>query len=304
MTATSEKTATPDQTVIYEKITIIGVGLIGASTALAARRGKLAGHITACDADPDAVETSRKLGFADEVVADPQQAVIDADLVIMAVPVGAMGALAASIVPAMKPGAVLTDSGSTKRSVLRDVDPVISDDIHWLPSHPLAGTEHSGPAAGHAHLFDGRYWILVPRDVPDDVVVRFESFLTGLGSVTERMDADYHDKVLALTSHLPHLIAYTIVSTAVDLETQLKNDVIRFSASGFRDFTRIAASDPVMWRDVFVNNDEAVLEMLQRFSEDLSYLQRAIRWGEKDKLETLFTRTREIRRSIIDAGQD
>ena len=304
MTATSETTATPEQTVIYEKITIIGVGLIGASTALAARRGKLAGHITACDADPDAVETSRKLGFADEVVADPQQAVIDADLVIMAVPVGAMGALAASIVPAMKPGAVLTDSGSTKRSVLRDVDPVISDDIHWLPSHPLAGTEHSGPAAGHAHLFDGRYWILVPGDVPDDVVVRFESFLTGLGSVTERMDADYHDKVLALTSHLPHLIAYTIVSTAVDLETQLKNDVIRFSASGFRDFTRIAASDPVMWRDVFVNNDEAVLEMLQRFSEDLSYLQRAIRWGEKDKLETLFTRTREIRRSIIDAGQD
>jgi cyclohexadieny/prephenate dehydrogenase len=304
MTATSETTATPEQTVIYEKITIIGVGLIGASTALAARRGKLAGHITACDADPDAVETSRKLGFAEEVVADPQQAVIDADLVIMAVPVGAMGALAASIVPAMKPGAVLTDSGSTKRSVLRDVDPVISDDIHWLPSHPLAGTEHSGPAAGHAHLFDGRYWILVPRDVPDDVVVRFESFLTGLGSVTERMDADYHDKVLALTSHLPHLIAYTIVSTAVDLETQLKNDVIRFSASGFRDFTRIAASDPVMWRDVFVNNDEAVLEMLQRFSEDLSYLQRAIRWGEKDKLETLFTRTREIRRSIIDAGQD
>ena len=270
---------------------------------MAARRGKLAGHITACDADSDAVETSRKLGFADEIVADPQQAVIDADLVIMAVPVGAMGALAASIVPAMKPGAVLTDSGSTKRSVLRDVDPVISDDIHWLPSHPLAGTEHSGPAAGHAHLFDGRYWILVPRDVPDDVVVRFESFLTGLGSVTERMDADYHDKVLALTSHLPHLIAYTIVSTAVDLETQLKNDVIRFSASGFRDFTRIAASDPVMWRDVFVNNDEAVLEMLQRFSEDLSYLQRAIRWGEKDKLETLFSRTREIRRSIIDAGQ-
>ena len=303
MTATSETTATPEQTVIYEKITIIGVGLIGASTALAARRGKLAGHITACDADPDAVETSRKLGFADEVVADPQQAVIDADLVIMAVPVGAMGALAASIVPAMKPGAVLTDSGSTKRSVLRDVDPVISDDIHWLPSHPLAGTEHSGPAAGHAHLFDGRYWILVPRDVPDDVVVRFESFLAGLGSVTERMDADYHDKVLALTSHLPHLIAYTIVGTAVDLEGQLKNDVIRFSASGFRDFTRIAASDPVMWRDVFLNNDEAVLEMLQRFSEDLSFLQRAIRWQEGDKLEELFTRTREIRRSIIDAGQ-
>ena len=175
--------------------------------------------------------------------------------------------------------------------------------IHWLPSHPLAGTEHSGPAAGFAELFDGRYWLVLPRDVPEEVVARFESFVTGMGSVSERMDADYHDKVLALTSHLPHLIAYTIVGTAVDLEGQLKNDVIRFSASGFRDFTRIAASDPVMWRDVFINNDEAVLEMLQRFSEDLSYLQRAIRWGEKDKLETLFSRTREIRRSIIDAGQ-
>ena len=150
---------------------------------------------------------------------------------------------------------------------------------------------------------DGRYWLVLPREVPEDEVVRFESFVTGMGSVSERMDADYHDKVLALTSHLPHLIAYTIVGTAVDLESQLKNDVIRFSASGFRDFTRIAASDPVMWRDVFINNDEAVLEMLQRFSEDLSYLQRAIRWGEKDKLETLFSRTREIRRSIIDAGQ-
>lgn len=290
--------------VIYEKIAIIGVGLIGASIALAARRGNLAAHITGCDANPAAADMVRKLELADEIVADPLAAVADADLVVMAVPVGAMGALAAQIVPVMKPGAVLTDTGSTKRSVLRDVDPVISEDIHWLPSHPLAGTEHSGPMAGHVDLFDTRYWIILPRAVPEDVVERFERFVTGLGSVTERMDADYHDKVLALTSHLPHLIAYTIVSTAVDLESQLKNDVIRFSASGFRDFTRIAASDPVMWRDVFINNDAAVLEMLQRFSEDLSYLQRAIRWGEKDKLETLFTRTREIRRSIIDAGQD
>ena len=237
------------------------------------------------------------------MTTDAVAAVQDADLVVMAVPVGALGPLAAQIVPAMKPGAVLTDTGSTKRSVLRDVDPHISGDIHWIPSHPLAGTEHSGPAAGFAELFDGRYWLVLPREVPEDKVVRFESFVTGMGSVSERMDADYHDKVLALTSHLPHLIAYTIVGTAVDLESQLKNDVIRFSASGFRDFTRIAASDPVMWRDVFINNDEAVLEMLQRFSEDLSYLQRAIRWGEKDKLETLFSRTREIRRSIIDAGQ-
>ena len=291
-------------TVIYEKMAIIGVGLIGASIALAVRRANLAAHIVGCDADEAAVDTVRDLALVDEAVTDPVVAVADADLVIMAVPVGAMGGLAASIVPAMKPGAVLTDTGSTKSSVLRDVDPVVTANIHWLPSHPLAGTEHSGPKAGHAHLFDERYWIVLPREVPEEVVVRFETFVAGLGSVTERMDADYHDKVLALTSHLPHLIAYTIVSTAVDLESQLKNDVIRFSASGFRDFTRIAASDPVMWRDVFINNDAAVLEMLQRFSEDLSYLQRAIRWGEKDKLESLFTRTREIRRSIIDAGQD
>ena len=290
-------------TIIYDKIAIIGVGLIGASIALAARRAGLAASVTGCEIDSAKAGEIEKLGLVDHVTTDAAAAVQDADLVVMAVPVGALGPLAAQIVPAMKPGAVLTDTGSTKRSVLRDADPHISGDIHWIPSHPLAGTEHSGPAAGFAELFDGRYWLVLPREVPEDEVVRFESFVTGMGSVSERMDADYHDKVLALTSHLPHLIAYTIVGTAVDLESQLKNDVIRFSASGFRDFTRIAASDPVMWRDVFINNDEAVLEMLQRFSEDLSYLQRAIRWGEKDKLETLFSRTREIRRSIIDAGQ-
>ena len=290
-------------TIIYDKIAIIGVGLIGASIALAARRAGLARSITGCEIDSGKAGEIEKLGLVDHVTTDAVDAVRDADLVVMAVPVGILGQLAAQIVPAMKPGAVLTDTGSTKRSVLRDVNPHITGDIHWLPSHPLAGTEHSGPAAGFAELFEGRYWLVLPGDVPEEEVVRFESFVTGMGSVSERMDADYHDKVLALTSHLPHLIAYTIVGTAVDLESQLKNDVIRFSASGFRDFTRIAASDPVMWRDVFINNDEAVLEMLQRFSEDLSYLQRAIRWGEKDKLETLFSRTREIRRSIIDAGQ-
>ena len=290
-------------TIIYDKIAIIGVGLIGASIALAARRAGLAASVTGCEIDSAKAGEIEKLGLVDHVTTDAVAAVQDADLVVMAVPVGALGPLAAQIVPAMKPGAVLTDTGSTQRSVLRDVDPHISGDIHWIPSHPLAGTEHSGPAAGFAELFDGRYWLVLPREVPEDKVVRFENFVTGMGSVSERMDADYHDKVLALTSHLPHLIAYTIVGTAVDLESQLKNDVIRFSASGFRDFTRIAASDPVMWRDVFINNDEAVLEMLQRFSEDLSYLQRAIRWGEKDKLETLFSRTREIRRSIVDAGQ-
>ncbi len=288
---------------IYPKVTIIGLGLVGASIALAARRGGLAGQITGCDiADGVDLEVAR-LGLVDQFDADPAHAVADADLVIMAVPVGAMGTLSQTIIPHMKKGATLTDTGSTKRSVMRDVEPHLSADINWLPSHPLAGTEHSGPAAGLAGLFDGRYWIILPLDNDDEIVDRFEAFVTGLGSVCERMEPDYHDKVLALTSHLPHLIAYTIVSTAVDLEQQLKNDVIRFSASGFRDFTRIAASDPVMWRDVFLNNDVAVLEMLQRFSEDLSYLQRAIRWQEGDKLEELFHRTREIRRSIIDAGQ-
>ena len=290
--------------VIYNKIAIIGMGLIGASIARASRRAGLATVMAGYDADPAAMAHVAALALVDDVADSAAAAVADADLVIMAVPVGAVGAVAETIIPHMKPGAVLTDTGSTKRSVLRDVAPHLNETIIWLPSHPLAGTEHSGPQAGIAHLFDGRYWIVLPLDAPESALLEFESFVTGLGSVVERMTPDYHDKVLALTSHLPHLIAYTIVGTAVDLEQQLKNDVIRFSASGFRDFTRIAASDPVMWRDVFLNNDEAVLEMLQRFSEDLSYLQRAIRWQEGDKLEDLFSRTREIRRSIIDAGQD
>ena len=290
--------------VIYNKIAIIGMGLIGASIARASRRAGLATVMAGYDANPAAMADVAALALVDDVADSAAAAVADADLVIMAVPVGAVGAVAETIIPHMKPGAVLTDTGSTKRSVLRDVAPHLNETIIWLPSHPLAGTEHSGPQAGIAHLFDGRYWIVLPLDASESALLEFESFVTGLGSVVERMTPDYHDKVLALTSHLPHLIAYTIVGTAVDLEQQLKNDVIRFSASGFRDFTRIAASDPVMWRDVFLNNDEAVLEMLQRFSEDLSYLQRAIRWQEGDKLEDLFSRTREIRRSIIDAGQD
>ena len=288
---------------IYSRIAIIGMGLVGASIALAARSAGLVDHVAGSDADGDAAKQVKKLGLVDSFEADAAKAVVDADLVVMAVPVSAMGDVAAAVVPAMKAGAVLTDTGSTKRSVIQDVGPHIRPDIHWLPSHPLAGTEHSGPGAGFAKLFDGRYWLVIPLDCEEPVVARFESFVTALGSTSERMEPEYHDKVLAITSHLPHLIAYTIVGTAVDLEGQIKNDVIRFSASGFRDFTRIAASDPVMWRDVFVSNDEAVLEMLQRFTEDLAYLQRAIRWGEKDKLEALFHRTREIRRSIIDAGQ-
>ena len=291
-------------TLIYDKVTVIGMGLIGASIALSIRRGGLAEEVIGSDCSPDVAMTVQRLKITDKFDADAAIAVQDSDLVIMAIPVGAIGKLAEQIIPYMKAGAVLTDTGSTKTSVLRDVEPHLREDINWLPSHPLAGTEHSGPSAGFESLFDGRYWIVLPLNIDERVVSKFEKFVTGLGSVTERMQADYHDKVLALTSHLPHLIAYTIVGTAVDLETQLKNDVIRFSASGFRDFTRIASSDPVMWRDVFLNNDSAVLEMLQRFSEDLSYLQRAIRWQEGDKLEEIFTRTREIRRSIINAGQD
>ena len=291
-------------TVIYDKVAVIGMGLIGASIALAARRGGLATTIIGSDQSSEVATVVARLQLVDSFKADAAHAVADADLVILAVPVGAVSKIAERIMPNMKSGAVLTDTGSTKRSVVRDVAPYLRDDIIWLPSHPLAGTEHSGPGAGFESLFDERYWIILPLDADEADIKRFESFITGLGSVTERMGPDYHDKVLALTSHLPHLIAYTIVGTAVDLETQLKNDVIRFSASGFRDFTRIAASDPLMWRDVFLNNDAAVLEMLQRFSEDLSYLQRAIRWQEGDKLEALFSRTREIRRSIIDAGQD
>ena len=290
-------------TIIYEKVAVIGMGLIGASIALSIRRGGLVKEIVGSDCSSQVGSVVGRLNLTDRFESDAAIAVKDADLVIMAVPVGAVGSLAKQIIPSLKRGAVLTDTGSTKTSIIRDVAPYLRDDISWLPSHPLAGTEHSGPSAGFESLFDGRYWIVLPLEVEEATVVKFEKFITSLGSVTERMSVEYHDKVLALTSHLPHLIAYTIVGTAVDLETQLKNDVIRFSASGFRDFTRIASSDPVMWRDIFLNNDVAVLEMLQRFSEDLSFLQRAIRWQEGDKLEKFFSRTREIRRSIIDAGQ-
>ena len=280
------------------------MGLIGASIALSIRRGGLAKEVVGSDCSSQVENAVERLKLTDRFESDAAIAVKDADLVIMAVPVGAVGSLAKQIIPSLKVGAVLSDTGSTKTSVIRDVAPHLRDDISWLPSHPLAGTENSGPSAGFESLFDGRYWIVLPLDAKETTVAKFEKFVASLGSVTERMSAEYHDKVLALTSHLPHLIAYTIVGTAVDLESQLKSDVIRFSASGFRDFTRIASSDPVMWRDVFLNNDEAVLEMLQRFSEDLSFLQRAIRWKEGDKLEELFSRTREIRRSIIDAGQN
>ena len=286
------------------KVAIIGIGLIGASIALAARHHKSESRIALYDRDEAVRKTAQDLNIGDEICADSAACVADADLVILAVPVGAMKAVMNEIKDHLKQGAVITDTGSTKRSVIRDIGPLIPNTCHLVAGHPLAGTEFSGPEAGFPSLFDGRYWLIIPGEAPQEKVSQLEQFLSALGAMTEQMGADYHDRILALTSHLPHLIAYTIVGTATDLEQDLKNDVIRFSASGFRDFTRIAASDPVMWRDVFINNDEAILEMLQRFNEDLSYLQRAIRWKEGDKLFELFSQTRDIRRSIIDAGQD
>ena len=286
------------------KVAIIGIGLIGASIALAARHHKSESRIALYDRDEAVCKTAQDLNIGDEICADSAACVADADLVILAVPVGAMKVVMNEIKDHLKQGAIITDTGSTKRSVIRDIGPLIPNACHLVAGHPLAGTEFSGPEAGFPSLFDGRYWLIIPGEAPQEKVSQLEQFLSALGAMTEQMGADYHDRILALTSHLPHLIAYTIVGTATDLEQDLKNDVIRFSASGFRDFTRIAASDPVMWRDVFINNDEAILEMLQRFNEDLSYLQRAIRWKEGDKLFELFSQTRDIRRSIIDAGQD
>ena len=283
---------------------MIGIGLVGASIAIGARHKNLAETIVCYDVSAEARAEATSLGIGDEISDSAAEAVRDASLVILAVPVGAMRSVMAEIADHLKQGAVVTDTGSTKSSVISDVKPLMPQGVHFVAGHPMAGTEFSGPASGFASLFDGRYWLLVPDGADRPVVETLTKFLSGLGASVEEMDAKYHDRVVAITSHLPHLIAYTIVGTAVDLETDLKNDVIRFSASGFRDFTRIAASDPTMWRDVFLNNDEAVLEMLQRFNEDLSYLQRAIRWHEGDKLFDLFTRTRSIRKSVIEAGQE
>jgi cyclohexadieny/prephenate dehydrogenase len=288
---------------IYNTITVIGLGLIGSSVIRAAQTQGLAKQITAYDRDQAVRDCAKRIGLCDRVTDTLEEAVADADLVLMAVPVGAMASVAEAIAPALKQGTVIADTGSTKTSVIRDVAPHLPDHCQFLPSHPIAGTEYSGPEAGFATLFKDRYWIIIPDGVGDEAVSAFRQFLEGMGAIVEAMSAEYHDRVLAITSHVPHLIAYTIVGTAFDFEQQIRNDVIRFSASGFRDFTRIAASDPVMWRDVFINNADAVLEMLGRFNEDLTYLQRAIRWKEADKLEDLFSRTRDIRAKIKDIGQ-
>jgi len=288
----------------YHHIAIIGIGLIGSSLALATKRILPDTHISLYDHDPNVRKEAKELGLGSEIHDKIADAVSQAELVVLAVPVGAMAEVMTQLADRLRPDTVITDTGSTKRSVIADISPLVPSNCHFIPSHPLAGTEFSGPASGFATLFEKRYWLVLPNGNAQEKVDRLAGYLGRLGAMVEFMDTEYHDRVLAITSHLPHLIAYTIVGTAVDLETHLKEDVIKYSASGFRDFTRIAASDPTMWRDVFINNDEAVLEMLQRFTEDLSYLQRAIRWKEKDKLFDLFTRTRAIRQSIIDLGQN
>ena len=289
----------------FRRVALIGIGLIGSSLAHAMRRKKLAGEITGFARSEATRAKARDMGLVDAVFPSPGGAVEDADLVILCSPVGTYAALAAEIAPALKPGAILTDVGSVKGAVVRDVEGHVPPGVHFIPGHPIAGTEQSGPESGFAELFINRWCILTPLPGADtQAVEKLSEFWRGCGSNVEIMTPEHHDLVLAITSHLPHLIAYNIVSTAADLEEVTSSEVIKYSAGGFRDFTRIAASDPTMWRDVFLNNKDAVLEMLGRFSEDLSALQRAIRWGDGDTLFNIFSRSRQIRRGIIAAGQD
>jgi cyclohexadieny/prephenate dehydrogenase len=295
---------------MFNKVAIIGLGLIGSSIGHAVKRanfqGKsLAGDVAGFDASEDVCARAANLGFTDTIAASAEEAAGNADLVILCTPVGAYKALAQAIAPHLKPGAILSDVGSVKGAVVRDVAPFVPATVHFIPAHPIAGTEFSGPEAGFSSLFDGRWTILTPPPGADPAAVRaLKKFWQDCGAQVEVMDVAHHDLVLAMTSHVPHLIAYNIVGTAHDLEQVTEGEVIKFSASGFRDFTRIAASDPTMWRDVFLNNREAVLEVLGRFNEDLSRLQRWVRDGNGQALFDLFTQTRAIRRSIISAGQD
>jgi cyclohexadieny/prephenate dehydrogenase len=288
-----------------QRIALVGIGLIGSSIANAVRKENLAAHIAISTRSETTLARAEVLNLGDSYHAQATDAVKDADIVVISVPLSACEAVAKEISTSLKPGAIVTDVSSCKASVIADMGPHIPDGVHFVPGHPIAGTEHSGPDAGFADLFKGRWCILTPPNGTDEKAVEQISELwKEMGSMVEVMEPEHHDQVLAITSHLPHLIAYSIVDTATNLQNDLKQEVIKFSASGFRDFTRIAASDPVMWRDVFMKNRDAVLDVLGQFSEDLAVLQRAIRRGEADKLEEVFTRTREIRRSVIDYKQD
>lgn len=290
---------------MFDKIALIGLGLIGSSLCHVIRREGLAKQITGHARSADTRAKALELGLVDEVFDDPAGAADGADLIILCVPVGANAAVAEAMAGSLKPGAIVTDVGSVKETVVRDISPHLPAGVHLVPGHPIAGTEHSGPEAGFAELFENRWCILTPLPEGDKAAVqKLEDFWRACGSDVERMDVAHHDLVLAITSHVPHLIAYNIVMTAKHLEDVTDSEVIKFSAAGFRDFTRIAASDPTMWRDVFLNNKDAVLEILGRFSEDLAALQRAVRWGDGDMLFDLFQRSRAVRRGIVEAGQD
>jgi len=290
---------------LFKRLALIGFGLIGGSIARAARVQGLAGEIVVTARSPATRARVKELGIVDRVVDTNEEAVKDADLVILCIPVGVCGEVAASIGPHLKAGAIVSDVGSVKATVLREMAPHLPDSVHFIPAHPVAGTEHSGPDAGFAELFINRWCILTPPPGADPAAVeKLAAFWRALGANVETMSAEHHDLVLAVTSHLPHLIAYTIVGTADELEDVTRSEVLKFSAGGFRDFTRIAASDPTMWRDVFLANKDAVLEMLGAFQEDLSKLTRAIRRGDGEALFDHFTRTRAIRRGIVSIGQD
>ncbi len=289
---------------LFRRLALIGLGLIGSSVARAARKHGLVGELVGHARSAETRATAMDLGLVDRMEADPAAAVRGADGVMLCSPLGTYAALGRAIAPELAPGAIVTDVGSVKSCVIRDLAPVLPPGVHLVPGHPIAGTENSGPAAGFAELFEGRWCVLTPPPGTDPAAVeRVAALWRGMGSRVDQLPPDHHDKVLAITSHLPHLIAYTIVGTATDLAEDLKGEVIKYSAGGFRDFTRIAASDPVMWRDIFLNNKDAVLEIIQRFTEDLTALQRAIRWGEGDTLEAKFTHTRALRRGVIDAKQ-
>ncbi len=288
----------------FDRIALIGIGLIGSSLARVIRREGIAPHIAVCARTHETLDTARALGIADSTTTDPRACVEGADLVVLCTPLGSYAEIARAIAPGLRSGAIVTDVGSAKVCTLADVVPHLPEEVHFVPGHPIAGTEHSGPEAGFAELFEGRFCLLTPPPGTDATAIERVTALWRLAGMTvELMSAEHHDRVLAITSHLPHLIAYTIVGTATDLAEEARSEVIKYSAGGFRDFTRIAASDPVMWRDVFLNNRDAVLEMLARFTEDLTALQRAIRWGEGDVLQDRFARTRAIRRGIVEAKQ-
>lgn len=290
---------------LFERLTVIGAGLIGSSIVRVAKQRRLAREVIVSDHSPSVCDRVRHLGIADQVIADPAAAVSGSDFVILCVPVGANASVGGAIAPALGEGAIVSDVGSVKTAVLEALTPILPSSVHLVPAHPVAGTEYSGPDAGFSTLFRNRWCIVTPPDGSEQNAVNgVLEFWKQCGANVETMTAAHHDLVLAITSHVPHLIAYNIVGTAADLEEVTQSEVIKFSAGGFRDFTRIAASDPTMWRDIFLNNKEAVLEMLGRFNEDLAALQRMIRWGDGQGLFDLFTRTRAIRRSIIEQGQE